>query len=200
MALYDMAWHGMALLGMALRTIGHGENVAVVQFIKGGWEPGEVTALKAFGDAVKFHAIGGGFTWETQNRDEDRRLFEKALSQALIYLKEEKYKLVILDEINIAIKLGYIPIEKVLSGIYKRPNLTHVVLTGRDAHPDLINKADLVTEMSLVKHPFKDLGIKAQEGVLKEAKIEQVKPEEPEIDKTVPTYLEKNCSKSIGEV
>ena len=154
-----------ASLGMALRTIGHGHNVAIVQFIKGGWEPGEVNALKTFGNQLKFHAFGEGFTWETQDKVRDKELVKKSWEKALNYLKSNSHKLVILDEINIAIKLGYISIEEVLKGIKERPSLTHVVLTGRGATQKLIDAADLVTEMKLINHPFKEQGVKAQEGI-----------------------------------
>ena len=152
-------------LGLALRTIGHGKKVAIIQFIKGGWNPGELYALKAFGDAVKWHSYGEGFTWETQDRNRDKKLVEKSWEESLSYLKDKSYKLVILDEINIAMKLGYISIERVLIGIKTRPLLTHVVLTGRNAPKELIDAADLVTEMQLLHHPFKEQGIKAQEGI-----------------------------------
>ena len=152
-------------LGLALRTIGHGKKVAIIQFIKGGWIPGEFNALNAFGDKLRWHSYGEGFTWETQNRNQDKKLVEKSWKKSLSYLKDESYKLVILDEINIAIKLGYISIEEVLAGIKNRPPLTHVVLTGRSASQMLIESADLVTEMKLLHHPFKEQGIKAQEGI-----------------------------------
>ncbi len=154
-----------ASLGLALRTIGHGERVAILQFIKGGWQPGEIRALEKFPDYIQFHALGEGFTWETQDRKKDALLVKKAWEKSIDYLERDDYKLVILDEINIALKLGYISLEDVLVGIGKRPPLTHVVLTGRDAPQGLIDKADLVTEMSLVKHPFKEQGIKAQKGI-----------------------------------
>ncbi|ABX08457.1 cob(I)yrinic acid a,c-diamide adenosyltransferase [Prochlorococcus marinus] len=154
-----------AALGMAIRTLGHNERVAIVQFIKGGWEPGEAKALRIFGDLLKWHALGEGFTWETQDRSRDKELVSKAWETALIYLKNKEYKLVILDEINIAIKLGYISLNRVLDGLKERPLLTHVVLTGRNAHQELISNADLVTEMSLLHHPFKEQGIKAQKGI-----------------------------------
>ena len=154
-----------AALGMALRALGHGERVAIVQFIKGGWEPGEAKALKVFGDNLCWHALGEGFTWETQNRVRDKELVLNAWKQSLVYLQNKTYKLVILDEINVAIKLGYLSLEDVLKGITIRPALTHVVLTGRGAPQQLIDHADLVTEMKLVRHPFKEKGIKAQKGV-----------------------------------
>ena len=154
-----------AALGMAIRALGHGENVAIVQFIKGGWEPGESKAFEIYGEQIKWHALGEGFTWETQDRQRDKELANLAWKKSLEYLSSSKYKLVILDEINIAIKLGYLSVNEVIQGIRGRPNLTHVVLTGRGAKNELIDIADLVTEMNLIKHPFKEQGIKAQKGV-----------------------------------
>ncbi len=154
-----------AALGMAIRCLGHGQKVAIVQFIKGGWEPGESKAFSIYGDQLKWHALGEGFTWETQDRQRDKQLVIKAWKQSLEYLSSSNYKLVILDEINIAIKLGYLSVNEVLVGIKKRPNLSHVVLTGRGAKDELINTADLVTEMNLIKHPSKEQGVKAQEGI-----------------------------------
>ena len=154
-----------AALGLALRTIGHGHNVAIIQFIKGGWIPGEFEALKSFKKKLKWHSLGEGFTWETQDRNKDKELVNKSWEKALFYLNNKDYKLVILDEINIAIKLGYISIQEVLNGIKNRPSLTHVALTGRGASSSLIDSADLVTEMKLLHHPFREKGIKAQEGI-----------------------------------
>jgi len=154
-----------AALGLALRTLGHGEHVAVVQFIKGSWQPGEAKALKVFGDALSWHAFGEGFTWTTQDRERDQQLVSKAWQQALIYLHSNNHKLVVLDEINVAMKLGYLKVEEVLGGITERPPLTHVALTGRGAPKELIERADLVTEMTLVHHPFKEQGVKAQAGI-----------------------------------
>ncbi len=154
-----------ASLGMAIRTLGHGDSVVIIQFIKGGWEPGEAKALQAFKDKLQWLALGEGFTWETQNRTRDKQLALEAWEKARSFLNDKLYKLVILDEINIAIKLGYIPLENVLEGIKARPELTHVVLTGRDAKKELIEMADLVTEMKLLHHPFKEQGIKAQKGI-----------------------------------
>lgn len=154
-----------AALGLALRTLGHGERVAVVQFIKGGWEPGEARALQAFGDALNWHALGEGFTWVTQDRERDRGLVQGAWQQSLRYLRSSEHRLVILDEINVALKLGYLSVEDVISGVDARPELTHVALTGRGAPPELIGRADLVTEMTLVRHPFREQGVKAQAGI-----------------------------------
>ena len=154
-----------AALGMALRTLGHKENVAIVQFIKGGWQPGESKALEVYGDSLKWHAFGEGFTWETQDRVKDKELTEAAWDKSLFYLSRPNHKLVILDEINIAIKLGYLSLSEVIQGIQTRPPLTHVVLTGRGAKEELIKIADIVTEMNLIRHPFREKGIKAQQGI-----------------------------------
>ena len=152
-------------LGLVLRTLGHGERVAIVQFIKGGWEPGEARALKAFGDQVSWHALGEGFTWETQDRERDQQLVEAAWQTALGYLGDAAVKLVLLDELNVALKLGYISTETVIAGLDERPELTHVAVTGRGAPPALVERADLVTEMTLVHHPFREQGVKAQAGI-----------------------------------
>ena len=152
-----------AALGLALRTLGHGGRVAVVQFIKGGWQPGEAKALQSFGEQLHWHALGEGFTWETQDRERDRQLVAQAWEQSLAYLRDSAVQLVLLDEINVALKLGYLAVEDVLSGVDERPEHTHVVLTGRGAPQALIDRADLVTEMTMIKHPFRS-GIKAQKG------------------------------------
>tara|TARA_B100001996_G_scaffold219038_1_gene168414 strand:- start:98 stop:790 length:693 start_codon:yes stop_codon:yes gene_type:complete len=154
-----------AALGIAIRTLGHNHKVAIIQFIKGGWEPGESLALKVFEDKLKFHAFGEGFTWETQDRNKDINLVKASWLKALSYLKDPNYKLIILDEIIVAIKLGYINEDEVIKGINLRPELTHVVLTGRGASKNLIDSADLVTEMKLIHHPFREQGVKAQEGI-----------------------------------
>ena len=152
-------------LGLVLRTLGHGERVAIVQFIKGGWEPGEARALKAFGDQVRWHALGEGFTWETQDRERDQQLVERAWQTALEYLRDGAVKLVLLDELNVALKLGYIDAATVLHGLKERPTLTHVAVTGRGAPAELVDAADLVTEMTLIHHPFREQGVKAQAGI-----------------------------------
>ena len=154
-----------AALGLTLRTLGHGDQVAVVQFIKGGWQPGEAKALELFGEALHWHALGEGFTWETQDRERDRQLVQQAWEQSLLYLADASRKLVVLDEVNVALKLGYLGIEQVLAGLDLRPELTHVALTGRGAPPQLLERADLVTEMKLVRHPFREQGVKAQRGI-----------------------------------
>jgi len=155
-----------AALGMALRTIGHDQKVAIIQFIKGGWTTGEEKALKNLSSSISWHSLGEGFTWETQDRIRDEKLVKEAWKLAKEYIKNESYKLIILDEINIAIKLGYMysdDIIKFLKSLENRKN--HIVLTGREAPSSIINFADLVTEMNLVKHPFKEQGIKAQKCI-----------------------------------
>ena len=155
-----------ASLGMALRTIGHGHKVAIIQFIKGGWKTGEEKALKNFSSNISWHSLGEGFTWETQNRIRDEKLVKEAWQLAKDYIKDESYKLIILDEINIATKLGYLTSEEIITfikSLNKRNN--HIVLTGRGASESIINYADLVTDMKLIRHPFKEQGIKAQKCV-----------------------------------
>jgi len=155
-----------AALGMALRTIGHGYKVAIIQFIKGGWTTGEEKALKNLSSNISWHSLGEGFTWETQDRIRDEKLVQEAWKLAKKYIKNESYKLIILDEINIATKLGYLAPEEIitfLKSLNDRKN--HIVLTGRGASDSIINYADLVTEMNLIRHPFKEQGIKAQKCI-----------------------------------
>ena len=155
-----------ASLGMALRTIGHGYKVAIIQFIKGGWKTGEEKALKNLSSKISWHSLGEGFTWETQDRVRDEKLVQEAWKLAKKYINDESYKLIILDEINIATKLGYLDSEEIISFLKSLKNRkNHIVLTGRGASDEIINHADLVTEMKLLKHPFKEQGIKAQKCV-----------------------------------
>ena len=155
-----------AALGMALRTIGHGYKVAIIQFIKGGWRTGEEKALKNLSSKVSWHSLGEGFTWETQDRIRDEKLVQEAWELAKEYIKNESYKLIILDEVNIATKLGYLASEEIISFLKSLNNRkNHIVLTGRGASDSIINYADLVTEMKLIRHPFKEQGIKAQKCV-----------------------------------
>ena len=155
-----------ASLGMALRTIGHGYKVAIIQFIKGGWTTGEEKAFKNLSTKISWHSLGEGFTWETQDRIRDEKLVQEAWQLAKKYIKNESYKLIILDEINIATKLGYLSSEEIITffnSLNNRKN--HVVLTGRGASDTIIDYADLVTEMKLIRHPFKEQGIRAQKCV-----------------------------------
>lgn len=154
-----------AALGMVLRSLGHGYKVAIVQFIKGAWEPAEKAAFAPWGDQIEFHAMGEGFTWETQDRDRDILKATAAWEKALSFIQNPEFRLVLLDEVNIALKLGYLEVEKVIAGLDQKPEDSHVILTGRGAPAVLIERADLVTEMTLVKHPFREQGIKAQPGI-----------------------------------
>ena len=155
-----------AALGMALRTLGHMEKVVIIQFIKGSWETGEEKAFKNFPN-IKWYSLGEGFTWETQDRIKDEKLVKEAWKLAKEYIENNEFKLVILDEINIAIKLGYINSDEIIDFIKGLENKSdnHIVLTGRGAPDSIIKFADLVTEMNLIKHPFKDQGIKAQKCI-----------------------------------
>src|SRR5882724_13310586 len=152
-------------LGMVLRSLGHGYRVAIVQFIKGAWEPAEKRAFEPWGDQLQFHATGEGFTWETQDKVRDRQMAQAGWEVALRYLADAEYHLVLLDEVNIALKKDYLSVDQVLAGVNLRPPKTHVVLTGRNAPQELIERADLVTEMTLIKHPLKLQRIRAQAGI-----------------------------------
>jgi cob(I)alamin adenosyltransferase len=152
--------------GMILRCVAHGMPCAVVQFIKGAWDTGERRLLTThFGDLCQFHAMGEGFTWETQDRDRDIAAARAGWAKAMELIRDPAIRMVLLDEIVIALRYGYLPEDEVLAFLAaEKPALTHVVLTGRGASETLIAAADLVTEMTLVKHPFRS-GIKAQQGV-----------------------------------
>jgi cob(I)alamin adenosyltransferase len=154
-----------AALGMVMRSLGHGYKVAIVQFIKGAWEPAEKAVLNKWSDQLEFHAMGEGFTWDTQDRERDIEKATAAWATSLEYILNPEYRLVLLDEINIALKLGYLDVETVIAGLARKPEDSHVILTGRGAPEPLIAIADLVTEMSLVKHPFREQGVKAQPGI-----------------------------------
>ena len=152
--------------GMIFRCIAHDMQCAVVQFIKGGMSTGERDLILAhFTDKCAFHTMGEGFTWETQDKSRDIEMAAAAWEKAKELIRDPANKMVLLDEINIALRYDYIPIADVIAFLRdEKPEMTHVVLTGRNAHADLIELADLVTEMELVKHPFRS-GIKAQIGV-----------------------------------
>lgn len=153
-----------AALGMALRCIGHGMKIAVVQFIKGAIDTAEERTLKSFGEQVVFLRMGEGYTWETQDRDRDVKFAQQAWAAAAGFLQDPAYAMVILDEFNIALHLDYVQMDQVLPVLAARPPMQHVVITGRSAKKELIEAADLVTEMGQVKHPFRK-GVKAQKGV-----------------------------------
>lgn len=153
-----------AALGMALRCLGHGMKVAVVQFIKGAIDTAEGRALNSFGDQIAFLRMGEGYTWETQDRERDKKVAQQAWQKAAEFLRDPSYAMVILDEFNIALQHGYVEFPDVLPALRARPPMQHVVITGRGANKELTEEADLVTEMKQVKHPFRK-GIKAQAGV-----------------------------------
>ncbi len=153
-----------AALGMALRCLGHGMNVAVVQFIKGAIDTAEERILKGFGDQVVFLRMGEGYTWETQNRERDKAVAQEAWAEVEKFLQDPSFGMIVLDELNIAIHHEYVSLEQVLTAVAQRPPMLHVVITGRGAKPELIDAADLVSEMKMIKHPFRS-GIKAQKGV-----------------------------------
>jgi cob(I)alamin adenosyltransferase len=150
--------------GMALRCLGHGLKVGIVQYVKGAWDTGEARFLSRFPELCEIKTLGEGFTWETQDRARDIAAAERAWAESARMLADPSYAMVILDEINIALRYEMIPLAPVLEAIAARPPLQHVVATGRNAPADLIEIADLVTEMTLLKHPFRD-GVKAQKGV-----------------------------------
>lgn len=153
-----------AAFGLILRALGHGWRIGVVQFIKGAWSTGERKALEAFGDQVSWHSMGEGFTWETQDKARDIAAATRAFDKAKELMADESIRLLVLDELNIALRYDYLPLAEVVAVLQaRRPDL-HIVVTGRNAKPELIEAADLVTEMTLVKHHFA-AGVKAQEGI-----------------------------------
>ncbi len=153
-----------AAMGLVLRALGYGWRVGIVQFIKGAWETGERRALGRFDDLVSWHTMGEGFTWETQDRGRDVAAAERAWAKACELIDDASIRLVVLDELNIALRYEYLPLDAVVSRLAaRRPDL-HVVVTGRNAKPALIEAADLVTDMTLVKHHFA-AGVKAQQGI-----------------------------------
>lgn len=153
-----------AAFGLVLRALGHGWRVGVVQFIKGAWQTGERDALARFGDQVSWHTMGEGFTWETQDKARDMAAAERAWAKAKELMADPGIRLLILDELNIALRYEYLPLDEIIAALRdRRPDL-HVVVTGRNAKPALIALADGVTEMIAVKHHFA-AGVKAQEGI-----------------------------------
>jgi cob(I)alamin adenosyltransferase len=153
-----------AAFGLALRMIGYGRRVGVVQFVKGAWYTGEKDAFAAFGDRVVWHTMGEGFTWETQDIKRDVAAAEAAWAKAAELMADPSISLVILDELNIALRYDYLDLDMVVSALKNRRQGLHVVVTGRNAKPALIEAADLVTEMGAVKHHF-SAGVKAQQGI-----------------------------------
>lgn len=153
-----------AALGMALRAIGHGMQVGVVQFIKGGQDSAERAVLSGF-ENVDFQVIGDGFTWLTQNREQDIATAERAWAEAERMIHDPRYALVILDELNIVLKYGYLDLTRVLETFSKRRSELHIVVTGRNAPDALVAQADLVSEIRAIKHPYREQGVKAQKGI-----------------------------------
>ena len=153
-----------AAFGMVMRCVGHGLRTGIVQFVKGRWDTGERTLLGRFPSLVTFKAMGEGFTWETQDRARDIAAARAAWSEAQAMMADPSYRMVLLDELNIVLRYDYLPVAEVVAVLTaRRPDL-HVIVTGRNAPDDLIAAADLVTEMALVKHPFRE-GVKAQAGI-----------------------------------
>jgi cob(I)alamin adenosyltransferase len=153
-----------AAFGMVLRCLGHGMRVGVVQFVKGAWGTGERTVLARFADLVTCRAMGEGFTWDTQDRARDIAAARAAWEVAKEMIAEPSYRMVLLDELNIVLRYGYLSIEEVMAALKAKPRDLHIVVTGRNAPAELIEAADLVTDMTLVKHPFR-AGVKAQAGI-----------------------------------
>ncbi len=153
-----------AALGLAFRALGHGQRVAIVQFIKGSWKSGELESARRFPDQLDFYVMGRGFTWKSDDLDKDIAKAREAWNFACELFRENSHQLIILDELTYLVTYGMISEEELLSGLALRPKGMHVVVTGRGASPCLIEAADLVTEMREIKHPYKN-GIKAQQGI-----------------------------------
>jgi cob(I)alamin adenosyltransferase len=153
-----------AAFGMVFRAIGHGFKVGVVQFVKGAWGTGERDVLENFSDLVTIKAMGEGFTWDTQDRQRDLAAARSAWEAAKQMLADPAYKMVLLDELNIVLRYDYLPLDEVLEVLRNKPRDLHVIVTGRNAKEELIEIADLVTEMTEIKHPFRS-GVKAQPGI-----------------------------------
>jgi len=153
-----------AAFGMVMRCIGHGMRVGIVQFVKGVWGTGERVVLERFPDLVTCRAMGEGFTWETRDRARDIAAARAAWTMARGMIADPSYSMVLLDELNIVLRYEYLPLAEVVETLKAKPRDLHLVVTGRNAKPELIEIADLVTEMTLVKHPFRG-GVKAQKGI-----------------------------------
>ena len=153
-----------AALGLAFRALGQGMRVGIVQFIKGAIPTGEAALAARLAPALEMHTMGDGFTWNTQDREKDMASARKAWDKAVSLLRDASFDLVILDELNVVLRHGYLPLEEVLAELGSRRPMLHVVVTGRNAHDELIELADLVTEMKLVKHPYR-AGVRAQKGI-----------------------------------
>jgi cob(I)alamin adenosyltransferase len=153
-----------AAFGMVMRCVGHGMKAGVVQFIKGKWETGERSVLERFPDLCEIKALGEGFTWDTQDRARDIAHAEQAWAEVKRMMADPSFAFVLADEINIALRYDYLPVADVVAALKKKRPELHVCLTGRNAKDEIVELADLVTEMEMVKHPFRD-GVKAQKGI-----------------------------------
>lgn len=153
-----------AALGMVVRAIGHGKRVGVVQFVKGAMTTGEKAVFDAFPDNVTFKPMGEGFTWNTQDKTRDIALAREAWDEVKRMIADPAYDMVLADELNIVLRYDYLPVDEVLEAVKNRDEMKHVIITGRNAPEALVEAADLVTEMTLVKHPFRS-GVKAQAGI-----------------------------------
>jgi cob(I)alamin adenosyltransferase len=154
-----------AALGMVIRAIGHDMKVGVIQFVKGAMATGEKAVFDRFPDLVEFKPMGEGFTWDTQDRARDIAVARTAWEEVKRMIADPSYAMVVADELNIILRYDYLPVGEVLEALAAKPEKTHVVITGRNAPDALIEVADLVTEMSLVKHPFREQNVKAQRGI-----------------------------------
>ncbi|GAA5626848.1 MULTISPECIES: cob(I)yrinic acid a,c-diamide adenosyltransferase [Brucella] len=150
--------------GMVFRALGHGMKIGVVQFVKGSWDTGERWVLEKFPEQVTISALGEGFTWETQDRARDIAMARDAWEQAKALILDESYDMVLCDELNIVLRYDYLPVDEVIEVLKAKPEMKHVIITGRNAKDELIEFADLVTEMEMIKHPFRS-GVKAQKGI-----------------------------------
>ena len=153
-----------AAMGMVMRAVGHGMRTAIIQFVKGVWETGERDVLSKFPDLVTIKAMGEGFSWETQDRQRDLAAARQAWDAAKEIMNDPSYKMVLLDELNVVLRYGNLPLEEVVETLKNKPRDLHVIVTGRNAKDELIEIADLVTDMTMVKHPFR-AGVKAQAGI-----------------------------------
>lgn len=154
-----------AALGMVVRAIGHGQKVGVIQFVKGAMATGEKAVFDAFPELVEFKPMGEGFTWDTQDRARDIATTRAAWEEVKRMIADPAYAMVVADELNIVLRYDYLPLDEVLDVLAARPAMKHVIVTGRNAPDALLDMADLVTEMTLLKHPFRDQGVKAQAGI-----------------------------------
>lgn len=154
-----------AALGVAFRAAGSGMRVAIIQFIKGKWKYGELESARQLKTPIEIYPMGEGFTWDTKDRARDIEMTAKAWAFCKEKMLSGKYEIVIFDEINYVIDYGYLDMTEVITALKQKPEMVHVILTGRNAKPELIELADLVTEMREIKHPFKDQGVLAQRGI-----------------------------------